>query len=94
MTAVAANAGIVYAVVDGQLHRIDQDKLVHVGASSSAIERLFELDGTVWYTAADGIYRLSATDATPTRVSQHRFVDLCKHNGIDLRGDKERRVSL
>jgi hypothetical protein len=81
VTALAACRGKIYAVKDGSLCELTGTTLEGVQDSPQGIRRLFVLDGMLWGTAADGLYRFDDNARSASKVLDGNVVAMCVHNG-------------
>ena len=79
VTSVELYQGSLYAVKDGLLHNLVDDRLSPVTRSPSGIQSLHALDGVLWGIADDGLYRYDGQ--TLTLVDDRNFVDMTLHRG-------------
>ena len=82
VTALAAWHDELYGVLDGRLHRLDENEFQVVARAPSGLRRLFALDGKLWASTADALYLLGEQVRTANKVFEGRVVDMCMHNGI------------
>ena len=79
VTSVALDGNICYALVEGEIFRLEEGELVRTPGSPGSVSRLLSKGGMLWALADDGIY--NKPGKTWNRVSDGRFVDLCVHLG-------------
>jgi len=79
VASVAVYDGVVYAISDGALYRLKQGILEPVDRASEGLKQLFTLDGALWGTTDDGVYRMVSGDVE--KVFDETMVDLCVHAG-------------
>ncbi len=76
---VALLGDALYAVIGGELARLDSGKFTKVPSAPGDITRLESLDGALWLAAKDGTYRSGGP--TFSQVSDRAMVDFCEHLG-------------
>jgi hypothetical protein len=82
VTALAAWQGEIYAVLGGDLHRLNESHLQVLKNAPSALRRLFVLDGKLWGSTADALYLFEDHARSADKVYNGRIVDMCIHNGV------------
>ena len=81
VTALAAWQHAIYAVRDGVLCRLHESELEVVKNAPAGLSRLFVLDGKMWGTTADALYRFDGDERPASKVFEGKVVDMCIHNG-------------
>ena len=94
VTALAAWQHAIYAVRDGVLCRLHESELQVVKNAPAGLSRLFVLDGKMWGTTADALYRFDDGDRPASKVFDGKVVDMCIHNGTVHAAHPRRRVSI
>jgi hypothetical protein len=79
VTSVAIDGKTTYALVQGEIFRIEKEKLVKESGSPGSVSRLLSKGGMLWALADDGIYHKA--QRRWNRVAGDRFVDVCVHLG-------------
>ena len=81
VTSIAAQRGEVHAVVDKKLYQLVEGQLHAIDKAPSGWRKLYALQGRLWGTAEDGVYRIDAESSSFDKVFDAPMVDLCVHNG-------------
>ncbi len=76
---VALLGETLFAVIQGELKRLDSGKFVDVSGAPKEIALLESLNSALWLSAKSGSYQSSGTAFT--RVSDLTMVDFCEHLG-------------
>ena len=79
LLAVVVLDDTVYVGSPSGVSRVDGKKLIDAGGPQSEIRRLRALDGVLWATGPDGIWRYA--DNTWKKVASGPWVDVCLHLG-------------
>ncbi len=79
VTSVALDGNTCYALIEGDIFRIEEGELVGAPGSPGSVSRLLNKEGMLWALAEEGIYNKSGK--TWNRIASGRFVDLCVHLG-------------
>ena len=77
---VAVFEGQCFAVIDGVICRLVNDLFDGEQSAPADVKRLIAINGNLWATAGDGIYRL--TNNKWKKIDNQQYVDLCLHHGV------------
>ena len=77
--AVCYHEGTLYASCGGRLSRLEGDSLVESVFPGGPVDRLYDVQGSVWAISQDGLFRLES--GAWKRLSEARAFDLCLHLG-------------
>ena len=71
----------VFALIDTTLHDLRDDQLRRCDFDPGGGTNLFALNGLLWMTADDGVYRINVERHAATKVSDLPIIDMAVHNG-------------
>lgn len=80
VVSLALHEGVLYAVVDGKVHVLKDDKLETAANAPSDVHKLATAGGSLWALAKKGIHRFAGQDWQ--RIDERPYVDLCVHLGV------------
>jgi len=76
-----------YALMDGRIYLVEDDKLNAVKNAPNGINKIKTANGSLWAMASKGIYKME-NDAWKT-IDDQDYVDLCVYNGAVYAATKE-----
>ncbi len=82
LTALAAWQDELYAVLDGRLHRLNENEFQAVKSAPAGLRRLIVLDGKLWGSTADALYLFDEHAESAKEVFAGQVVDMCIHNNV------------
>jgi hypothetical protein len=80
VTSIAVFKNKCYAIFEGRIHLLSEEKLEPVIAGPFGTKRLKSVNGTLWALSSEGIYSMRADEWE--KIDNREFIDVCMHHGV------------
>jgi hypothetical protein len=80
VTSIAVFKNKCYAIFEGRIHLLSEEKPEPVIAGPFGTKRLKSVNGTLWALSSEGIYSMRADEWE--KIDNREFIDVCMHHGV------------